>query len=213
MNKALNSKVKMAIFWHPLCSEHRIPQHPESYHRVDHILNILKKTWINNEIIFIESNPIKEEHLLLFHTPKLIQTFEKLSLYTQDIYQKSNIVKYKSIDMDTQVMWQTKNAAYHAAGAVIDAIDSMYSIINNSFETKDVNKSRRSKRMDTVFCCIRPPGHHAERNKACGFCYFNNVAIAAKYAQKQYHIQKVAVLDFDVHHGNGTGNNKIYNME
>ena len=55
----------------------------------------------------------------------------------------------------------------------------------------------------SAFCCVRPPGHHAERNRACGFCFLNNVGIASRYAQEKYGVKKVAVLDFDVHHGNG----------
>lgn len=57
-----------------------------------------------------------------------------------------------------------------------------------------------------AFCCVRPPGHHAERNMACGFCFLNNAGIAARYAQERYGVKKVAVLDFDVHHGNGNFN-------
>jgi acetoin utilization deacetylase AcuC-like enzyme len=58
--------------------------------------------------------------------------------------------------------------------------------------------------LDNAFCAIRPPGHHAEVSEAMGFCYFNNVAIAARYLQQQWHISKVGIIDFDVHHGNGT---------
>jgi acetoin utilization deacetylase AcuC-like enzyme len=58
----------------------------------------------------------------------------------------------------------------------------------------------------TAFCCVRPPGHHAERNRAMGFCYLNNVGIGAKYAQFKYGLARVAVIDFDVHHGNGKHN-------
>eukprot|EP00607_Mallomonas_marina_P009295 CAMPEP_0182418562 /NCGR_PEP_ID=MMETSP1167-20130531/2963_1 /TAXON_ID=2988 /ORGANISM="Mallomonas Sp, Strain CCMP3275" /LENGTH=362 /DNA_ID=CAMNT_0024592825 /DNA_START=307 /DNA_END=1395 /DNA_ORIENTATION=- len=93
----------------------------------------------------------------------------------------------KMIDVDTVVMWGTQEAAYRAVGAVIAAVD-------------DVSTS--SNKM--AFCCVRPPGHHAERNRACGFCFFNNAAIGARHAQEVYGIEKVAVVDFDVHHGNGT---------
>ena len=144
-----------------------------------------------SELTYIESSMITDENILLFHTPKLLNRFHKLSKDTEDAYKKQKKVVYKSIDSDTQVMWQTKNASYYAAGAVLDAIDRMYS-------------DRQEHRIDTAFCCVRPPGHHAERSTASGFCYLNNVAIGAKYAQYKHGVKKVAVLDFDVHHGNGT---------
>ena len=58
--------------------------------------------------------------------------------------------------------------------------------------------------IDNAFCAVRPPGHHAEVDKPMGFCYFNNVAIGARYLQKEYNLERVAIIDFDVHHGNGT---------
>ena len=61
-----------------------------------------------------------------------------------------------------------------------------------------MNKNKR------IFCAIRPPGHHAETSKAMGFCFINNIAVAAKYLQKKYKVNKIAIIDFDVHHGNGT---------
>jgi acetoin utilization deacetylase AcuC-like enzyme len=78
-------------------------------------------------------------------------------------------------------------AAYLAAGGVLAGIDAIM-----------------EKRIDHVFCAVRPPGHHAEAARAMGFCLFNNIAIAARYAQKRYGIQRVLIVDWDVHHGNGT---------
>ena len=91
------------------------------------------------------------------------------------------------LDHDTVVSPGSERAAFRAVGAVCDAVDKVMSGV-----------------ADNAFCAIRPPGHHAEPDLAMGFCLFNNVAIAAEYARRHYHLQRVAIVDFDVHHGNGT---------
>lgn len=91
------------------------------------------------------------------------------------------------IDGDTVVSSDSGQAALHAVGAVCDAVDQVM-----------------TGEADNAFCAVRPPGHHAEKNRAMGFCLFNNVAIAANYARQYYSIERVAIVDFDVHHGNGT---------
>lgn len=94
---------------------------------------------------------------------------------------------YAQIDTDTSINRHTWQAALRAAGAAIDATDAVV-----------------SGELENAFCSVRPPGHHAEHNKAMGFCFFNNVAVAAKYALQRHRLKRVAVVDFDVHHGNGT---------
>lgn len=91
------------------------------------------------------------------------------------------------LDPDTVVSPASGRAALRAVSSVCDAVDKIC-----SHQTK------------TAFCAVRPPGHHAEPDKAMGFCLFNNIAIAAEYARTQYQIEKMAIVDFDVHHGNGT---------
>ena len=91
------------------------------------------------------------------------------------------------IDPDTAMNVHTWNAALRAAGAAIAATDSVI-----------------AGEMENAFCAVRPPGHHAEHAKAMGFCFFNNIAIAAKYALARHGLERVAIVDFDVHHGNGT---------
>jgi acetoin utilization deacetylase AcuC-like enzyme len=88
---------------------------------------------------------------------------------------------------DVSVCSQSGEVALHAVGGVIDAVDAVL-----------------SGRAKNAFCAVRPPGHHARPAAAMGFCLFNNVAIAARYAQKNYSVQRVAIIDWDVHHGNGT---------
>ncbi len=88
---------------------------------------------------------------------------------------------------DNQMCGETFETALLAVGGVLDAVRSVM-----------------EGDIDNAFCAVRPPGHHAEQNQAMGFCYFNNVAIAARYLQIEWHIEKVGIIDFDVHHGNGT---------
>jgi acetoin utilization deacetylase AcuC-like enzyme len=90
-------------------------------------------------------------------------------------------------DEDTPMAVGSLRAAYQAAGCALEALDDLL-----------------SNRVDRAFCAVRPPGHHAERSKAMGFCFLNNVAIAAKKAQFEYGLERIAVIDFDVHQGNGT---------
>ncbi len=91
------------------------------------------------------------------------------------------------LDQDTVLSPGSKLAAFRAVGAVCDAVDKVL-----------------TGKADNAFCAIRPPGHHAEPQQAMGFCLFNNIAIAASYARKHYQLERIAIVDFDVHHGNGT---------
>ncbi len=91
------------------------------------------------------------------------------------------------LDSDTIVSPGSEKAAFRAVGAVCDAVDQIL-----------------AGKADNAFCAIRPPGHHAEPASAMGFCLFNNVAIAAEYARRHYHLERIVIADFDVHHGNGT---------
>ena len=91
------------------------------------------------------------------------------------------------LDHDTVVSPGSEKAAFRAVGAVCDAVDKVLTGVANN-----------------AFCAVRPPGHHAEPDLAMGFCLFNNIAIAAEYARSHYHLERIAIVDFDVHHGNGT---------
>ncbi|UHJ66101.1 histone deacetylase family protein [Melaminivora jejuensis] len=96
---------------------------------------------------------------------------------------------HAQIDTDTAMNRHTWTAALRSAGAALAATDAVM-----------------SGELENAFCSVRPPGHHAERGKSMGFCFFNNVAVAAKYALERHNLKRVAVVDFDVHHGNGTEN-------
>jgi len=118
-----------------------------------------------------------QDKLRLIHSPQMVR----------QVLEKIPVQGYAYLDADTVVSPGTKQAALLAVSAVCDAVDKVY-----------------TGEADNAFCAVRPPGHHAEPQRAMGFCVFNNIAIAAEYARSQYHLQRVAIVDFDVHHGNGT---------
>ncbi|RPI37365.1 MAG: histone deacetylase [Nitrospiraceae bacterium] len=122
---------------------------------------------------------------LIHAKPRKAETQDILAVHTNAYFEK--ILKFTGYyDADTYVSKNSVEAALSAAGAVIEAIEGC-----------------RSGSLDRVFCAVRPPGHHAEANRAMGFCIFNNVAVGARHAQKSGYA-KVFIIDFDVHHGNGT---------
>ena len=151
------------------------PNHPESVSRVKVINEELKK--FDNKIKWFE--PKSFDH-------KIIETVHKKN-YLDNINFKFPKNGIKFLDGDTVVSPGSKEAALDAVGSILLGIDQ---IVNKQFKN--------------TFCSIRPPGHHAESDKAMGFCIYNNVAIGASYLLNYYKYNKVAIIDFDVHHGNGT---------
>lgn len=172
--------MSVAIISHPDCSAHVMASdHPESPARMLAIEEHLIQHAAELDIRQFVAKSINPALLLLAHDQQ----------YIDFIFANAPADGYFDLDPDTRMNPHTLNAALLAAGSAIDAVDQ---VMNGE--------------MSTAFCVIRPPGHHAERNKSMGFCLFNNIAIAALYAQQQYKLQKIAILDFDVHHGNGTEN-------
>jgi len=151
------------------------PNHPESVSRVKVINEELKK--FDKKIKWFE--PKSFDH-------KIIETVHKKN-YLDNINFKFPKNGIKFLDGDTVVSPGSKEAALDAVGSILLGIDQ---IVNKQFKN--------------TFCSIRPPGHHAESDKAMGFCIYNNVAIGASYLLNYYKYNKVAIIDFDVHHGNGT---------
>ena len=151
------------------------PGHPEQTARVKLINKELKK--LGNQIHWLNSSSFDHSILEEVHDKKYLK---KISLnFPKDGTQ--------FLDGDTVVSSGSKQAALDAVGSIILGIDK---IINKEFKN--------------IFCSVRPPGHHAESNKAMGFCIYNNVAVGAGYLIKKYGYKKVAIIDYDVHHGNGT---------
>jgi acetoin utilization deacetylase AcuC-like enzyme len=188
----LIKKNKLAIYSHHACTLHNIPDHPEQPNRILSIIKYLKTNLNDDKLEFREAPQASLELIKLFHTEQTLKRFLDTWKFTYESYHIRKQIFYQALDGgDTKVMYTTKEAAMRAIGSVVAAIDAIYAPKDDQHQ------------IDTAFCCIRPPGHHAEPNKSCGFCFFNNVGIGAKYLQTKHGVQKVAVLDFDVHHGNG----------
>ena len=171
----------VAIISHQDCLQHNMGEfHPESPARVTSIIQHIQTSELYPELKLIDAIPIQRELLALVHDNHYINTlFEK----AEGLSDKESI----QLDPDTSMNASSLDAALLAAGATIQAVDK---VISNEFKS--------------VFCVTRPPGHHAEPAKAMGFCLFNNIALAAAYSLQNKSLKRVAILDFDVHHGNGT---------
>ena len=150
--------------------------HPENPGRIEAVYEELSGYEYANIVNRVKPRKAERDQILLVHSPE----------YYQLIEQTSN-VKYFSIDPDTKTNEHSFETALYAAGGVITGID---------ISIKDKN--------GPVFALVRPPGHHAEQDRGMGFCLFNNVSIGAKYAIINYNIERVAIFDWDLHHGNGT---------
>ena len=148
--------------------------HPEKPDRVTAVINKLKQ---NKNLIWKNSLKFDEKYLKITHSENYVLDVKKS-------FPKNGL---KFLDGDTIVSPGSKGATVDAAGSIISAIEGI--------ENKKFNKA---------FCAVRPPGHHAEKNKAMGFCIYNNVAVGAKFLINKYKYKKIAIIDFDVHHGNGT---------
>ncbi len=151
--------------------------HPESPKRVKAIISRFQEDGLVERTTALTHRPATDLELQLVHSEKYVETAK------EDITSGEN---YLSTG-DTVVGLSSLEVALAAAGGVMNAVDAVF-----------------GKEMDNAFCVVRPPGHHATPVKGMGFCIFNNIAIAARYAQMKYGVERVAIADWDVHHGNGT---------
>ena len=158
--------------------------HPEKIDRVTAVIDNFKR--LNNKNL-IWKKPKKFDQSLLINTHS--------SNYINQVDQSFPEKGLAFLDGDTVVSPGSKDATKDAVGSIIAAIDGV-----------------QNKEFKNAFCAVRPPGHHAEKEKAMGFCIYNNVAVGANYLIEKYKYNKVAIVDFDVHHGNGT-QDIFYNNE
>ena len=150
--------------------------HPEKIDRVTAVIDNFKKL-DNKNLIWKKPSKFNRSLLEITHSSDYIN-------FVETSFQKKGL---SFLDGDTIVSPGSKDATLDAVGSIIAAIDGV-----------------QNKEFKNAFCAVRPPGHHAEKNKAMGFCIYNNVAVGANYLINKYKLNKIAIIDFDVHHGNGT---------
>ena len=148
--------------------------HPEQPKRVSAVINKLRK---RDNLLWIKSEKFDQKILKKVHGSDYIES-------VKNSFPSSGL---KFLDGDTIISPGSKKATYDAVGSIIKAVDGV-----------------ETKKFKNAFCAVRPPGHHSEKNKAMGFCIFNNAAIGAQYLIEKYNYNRIAIIDFDVHHGNGT---------
>ena len=150
--------------------------HPEKIDRVTAVIDNFKKL-DNKNLVWQKPSKYDETLLVTTHSTDYVKM-------VNNSFPKNG---FNFLDGDTIVSPGSKDATKDAVGSIITAIDGV-----------------EKKKFKNAFCCVRPPGHHAEKEKAMGFCIYNNVAVGANYLINKYKYKKIAIIDFDVHHGNGT---------
>lgn len=167
-----------AYITHPDCTRHEMgPHHPECPERLGAINDMLLTKGLLDYMAPYDAEPATVDQLERAHA----------ALYVQELIAASPTEGYHHVDPDTSMNPHTLQAALRAAGAVVQATDLVL-----------------GGKAPSAFCNVRPPGHHAERDSAQGFCFFNNVAVGIRHALDVHGLQRVALIDFDVHHANGS---------
>jgi len=167
---------KTSFIYHPLYLRHETDPHPETPRRLEAITSKVQASDIRPHLLFTEPGNATREQIQSNHDAKYIEMLKTACE-----------AGTRQLDADTVISRKSYDAAVLAAGAGLTAVDLVV-----------------DGKADNVFCAVRPPGHHAEHNRAMGFCLFNNVAIAARYAIREKGLNRVFIFDWDVHHGNGT---------
>jgi acetoin utilization deacetylase AcuC-like enzyme len=170
--------VTTALLYHPIFDRHEVADgHPECPQRLSSITDALHAQHLYDHLLHVEARAATAEELQRVHAAWYLEMLEA----------RAPSEGFEHLDPDTWLSPNTLPAARHAAGAAVLATELVL-----------------DGRVPTAFCCVRPPGHHAGKASAMGFCYYNNVAVAAAHALTSGAVERVAILDFDVHHGNGT---------
>lgn len=158
--------------------QHRTgPYHPEVPERLEVIYRGLEQRGLLSQLTLIPAQPAEARWIEAVHSVEHIRRFEEACLMG-----KSDLDH-----PDNQICEETFQTALLAVGGILEAARRVM-----------------GQELDNAFCAVRPPGHHAEVDRALGFCFFNNVAIAARYLQAEWGVRRIGIIDFDVHHGNGT---------
>jgi acetoin utilization deacetylase AcuC-like enzyme len=177
-NENSPQSAKTGLIYDDIYLEHKTtPGHPERPERLIAIIEKLKADGLYSQLLALKPAPASLEWIQAVHSLEYIEHAEK-SCQSGAGYLDS---------MDVPISRQSYEAAVMAAGGVLTAVDGVM-----------------KKDIENAFCAVRPPGHHAMEDQAMGFCIFNNIAIGTRYVQKKYGLTKVLIVDWDVHHGNGT---------
>ena len=167
-----------AFITHPDCLKHDMGRgHPEQPARLTAIEEELESSGVGQMLKRYEAPLATDEQLARVHPIEYVQAVREAAPQSGTVH----------LDPDTAMNPHSLNAALRAAGAGVLAVDLVF-----------------EKKFSSAFCAVRPPGHHACVARPMGFCIFNNVAVAARHAVREHGIERVAIIDFDVHHGNGT---------
>ncbi|URI11227.1 histone deacetylase family protein [Aquincola tertiaricarbonis] len=167
-----------AFITHADCARHEMgPQHPECPERLGAIHDLLLVKGLLDYMSPYDAPLATPQQLARAHS----------AMYVQELLASAPTQGHRQVDPDTAMCPHTVQAALRAAGAAVQATDLVL-----------------GGEAPAAFCCVRPPGHHAERAAAMGFCFFNNVAVGIRHALDVHGLQRVALIDFDVHHGNGS---------
>lgn len=166
-----------ALIYDPIYLEHDTGHHPESASRLEAIIAALESDEIFwTQLLKLEPSTASDQDITRCHSARLLDQVH--SMCDQGV---------RALDLDTRISAESFDVSLKAAGALLTAVDGVI--------TGDCNNA---------FALVRPPGHHATPDRAMGFCLFNNAAVAARYAQSRYGVGNVLIIDWDVHHGNGT---------
>jgi len=168
--------MEVGYVYDPIYLKHDTGGHVENANRLEAIISHLEQTGLKQQLTHIKPRAATVEELSLVHHKQYIS-------HIQDAAQRGG----GWLDADTVMSPDSYEAAIYAAGGAIRATEAVM-----------------DGELDSAFALVRPPGHHATSQRAMGFCLFNNVAIAAKYALAKYKLERILIIDFDVHHGNGT---------
>jgi acetoin utilization deacetylase AcuC-like enzyme len=162
---------------HPDYLEHETGfSHPERPSRLTAIQETVGASPLNGTLVPLEPRPATPDEIALIHSPTYIATIRKIA-------EKGGGM----LDYDTPLCARSYDIALLSTGALLRGVDAVF-----------------AGEVDNAFACVRPPGHHATPERGMGFCLFNNVAVAARYAQRKHGVGRVLIVDWDVHHGNGT---------
>ncbi len=168
--------MKVGYVYDPVYLMHDTGTHVENFKRLEAILSLMETSGLKKELALVKARPATLEELLRVHHRQHVTHVQEFALRGGGW-----------IEMDTLMSADSYDAALCAAGGAIEAVDAVL-----------------SGKLNSVFALVRPPGHHATRDRAMGFCLFNNIAIAARHALDIAKLQRILIFDFDVHHGNGT---------